>query len=205
MDERMFFPATSRNREHITKVLEAYLPKIGNVLEIASGSGEHAISFQRHFPKIIWQASDPNSIHRKSIRAWIKHDGLEKVMPAPLNLKVEVAPWPFKEGGVSIFNAIVSINLLHISSWICCEKLFHGASKHLYRNSPIIIYGPFMLNGKHTSKSNAIFDQNLKNQNPKWGVRNLDDVCRVARNEGFKDPVIIQMPANNISVIFQKL
>ena len=205
MDERLFFSATQRNRKPIQDVLESFLPNKGTILEVASGSGEHGIAFQLQFPQVIWQTSDPNLMHRKSISSWIKHEGLENKMPKPLNLKVDIEPWPFKKENISKFNALVTINLLHISSWSCCKSLFHGAQKYLYKKSPIIIYGPFMQNGMHTSKSNVVFDQHLKEQNPRWGIRSIEDISRLAINKGFQGPIIIKMPANNISAIFHKL
>ena len=202
MDERLFFPATSRNYKYISKVLSSFLPKTGLILEVASGSGEHAVQFQKQFPDIIWQASDPNPTHRRSINAWIKHENLTKKMPQPLNLDVSNQPWQFPQGTSSAFNGIICINLLHISPWRCTKALLKEAKKHLNENNPIIIYGPFMRNGRHTSKSNELFDRSLKVENPEWGVRDLEGVISLAISCGFTKRFVIEMPANNLTVIF---
>ncbi len=204
MSDRLFFPATNRNRDSIGIVLADVLPISGVVLEVASGSGEHAVAFQKQFPKITWQASDPDLIHRKSISAWIKYEGLNEKMPNPLNLNVEMNPWPFPENSSPIFSAVICINMIHVSTWRCCESLFQGSKNHLCRKSPIIIYGPFMRGGRHTSNSNSIFNKSLKDINPEWGIRNLEDVIKAAKKEGFQETNIIRMPANNLCIIFLK-
>ena len=124
MDQRLFFPATVRNRGPIGEVLESFLPKNGSVLEIASGSGEHGVIFQKRFPSLNWQTSDPDPSYRKSIRAWIDQEQLSDSMPAPLDIDVRKTPWPLPTYLQSTLKAIVCINMLHISAWECTQKLF---------------------------------------------------------------------------------
>ena len=205
MNQRLFFPATVRNREPILKVLSDFLPETGVVLEVASGSGEHAVQFQKQFPNILWQSSDRNINHLKSITAWIEFENLKEKMPEPFNLNVENKPWQLPKKIVTPFSAIVCINLLHVSPWRCTKILFQESRRHLYENSPIIIYGPFKRNGDHTSNSNKDFDKILRRENMEWGIRNLEDVKEQALYNGFNEVAIIEMPANNLSIILKKI
>ena len=203
MDDRLFFPATQRNRDHLIKVLSKIIPKNGIVLEIASGSGEHGVTFQEHFPNIYWQTSDPNPAYRKSIRAWIKHKSLSKKMPDPLDIDVENRPWSLNDELRSSLKAIVCINMLHISPWRCTKALFEETSNLLTKGQLLMIYGPFKINGKYTSESNFRFNESLKAQNSFWGVRDLNEVTIIAISNRLKKIHTIEMPANNFSVIFQ--
>ncbi len=205
MDERLFFSSTSRNRKSIEKVLRKVLPSQGTVLEIASGSGEHAVSFQNSFPQITWQASDPDSLHRKSINSWIKVKRLQEKMPTPLDLDVEKMPWPLSKQFLTSLNAIVCINMLHISPWSCTKSLLRGSSLHLNKDAPLFIYGPFREKGKTTSASNENFDKYLKEKNKLWGIRNLEEVTKYAESKGLERISVTEMPANNISVVFKKI
>ena len=202
MDERLFFPATERNKDSIGEVLLQFLPQNGSVLEIASGSGEHGVTFQENFPSIYWQTSDPDPSYRKSISAWIKHQGLITLMPQPLDLDVQKRPWPLTLKFRSTLKAIVCINMIHISSWGCTEALFEESGKLLKSNQLLILYGPFKRNGKHISESNSRFDQSLKVQNPSWGVRELEMIIKLGVMNGLEKHDVISMPANNLSVIF---
>ncbi len=204
MDERLFFTATERNRSSIAKVLRKYLPKKGYVLEIASGSGEHGVNFQELFPRITWQTSDPDPIHRKSITAWISQKGLEEEMPQPLDIDVEKIPWNLNHEIKSNLKFIICINLIHISPWSCTESLFEQSTNLLKSEDSLMLYGPFKINGEHTSSSNDLFDKSLKSMDKKWGVRDLDAVDAVAGLNGFRKIQLIEMPANNFSVIFRK-
>ena len=199
-DLRLLFPATARNREAIAAVLEEALPAEGTVLELASGSGEHAVEFQQRFPGLIWQASDPDPDHRASINAWIRHCGLSDRMPDALNLDVLDTPWP----GLRDLAAMVCINLLHISPPACSAALFRNASALLPKGSPLIIYGPFRRNGQHTSESNAEFDASLRQRNRDWGVRDLEHMEQEALQEGLIPNKIIPMPANNLSLLLRQ-
>ena len=199
-DPRLIFPATARNREAIAAVLSDALPSTGLVLEIASGSGEHAVAFQRRFPDLTWQASDPDPEHRASIDAWIRHSGLTERMPDALDLDVLRTPWPTVPG----ITAMVCINLLHISAAECTTALLRSAALLLSPGSPLIIYGPFRRNGQHTSGSNAAFDASLRQRNRSWGVRDLEDVEQQALEQGLSLRRIVAMPANNFSLLLQR-
>ena len=203
LNDRLNFPATLRNRDSIAAVLRNYIPHKGVLLEIASGSGEHAIFFQKSFPSIIWQTSDPEVVHRKSIVSWIAHQGLSSKMPEPLDIDVEKRPWPITNQLRSLIKGIVCINMIHISPWSCTRSLFEESKKYLVQSSFLMLYGPFLRNEKQTSRSNLNFDQSLKIQNPLWGLRNLEDVNDIASENGFNLDNIIDMPANNLSVIYR--
>ena len=202
-DYRLNFPATLRNRDSIAEVLRDYISPNSLFLEIASGSGEHGVFFQKIFPSIIWQTSDPDLMHRKSINSWIKHEGLSPKMPAPLNLDVEIIPWPINKQLRSLIKGIVCINMIHISPWTCTKALFEESKNYLDKNNFLMIYGPFKRKNVQTSESNVNFDKSLKLQNPLWGLRQLDLVNKVALENGFNQENVIEMPANNLSVIYR--
>ena len=202
-DERLFFPATERNRDHLSKVLSEIMPKTGLILEIASGSGEHGVAFQKHFPNICWQTSEPDPLYRRSISAWIRHKSLTRKMPEPLDLDVERRPWPLNKQLRSALKAIVCINMIHICPWKCTQDLFKEARNLLKKDQLLMLYGPFSINGKQTSESNFRFNESLKAQNSSWGVRDLNDVSSIAINNKLEKLQVIDMPANNLSVIFQ--
>ncbi len=202
LDNRLNFPATTRNRDSIAAVLSNYISSNGLLLEIASGSGEHGVFFQQIFPSIIWQTSDPELVHRKSINSWIKHEGLFSKMPEPLDLDVEMRPWPITKQIRSLIKGIVCINMIHISPWTCTQALFEESKSHLNQNNFLMLYGPFLRKQVQTSQSNLNFDQSLKLQNPLWGLRQLDEVNELALENGFRQDKVIAMPANNLSVIY---
>ena len=202
-DERLNYPATTRNRDSIAEVLNSYISSDSLYLEIASGSGQHGVFFQKKFPSIIWQTSDPELVNRKSINSWIKHEGLLAKMPSALNLDVEKIPWPINSHLRLFIKGIVCINMIHISPWSCTKALFEQSRKYLSSNDFLMIYGPFLRNNVKTSKSNLIFDQFLKLQNPLWGLRDLDKVNNLAEENGFEKDNVINMPANNLSIIYK--
>ena len=202
VDNRLNFPATKRNRDSIATVLSNYISPNSLFLEIASGSGEHGVFFQQIFPSIIWQTSDPELVHRKSINSWIKHEGLFSKMPEPLDLDVETRPWPRNEQIKSLIKGIVCINMIHIVPWTCTKALFEESKSYLDQNNFLMLYGPFIRKNIQTTKSNLAFDQYLKLQNPLWGLRHLDEVNKLALENGFKQDKVIEMPANNLSVIY---
>lgn len=205
MDQRLFFPATERNRGPIGDLLETVLPASGTVLELASGSGEHAVAFQARFPGIRWQASDPDPQHRRSIDAWIASSELSSGMPIALDLDVLKQPWDLPEPVVTDLAALVCINLLHISPADCTRSLLEQAERLLPQAAPLIIYGPFKRGGCHTSESNADFDQSLKERNPCWGVRDLEWVLELATEQNaFELEACISMPANNLSIVLSR-
>ena len=204
MDQRLFFPATERNRGPIGDLLSQLLPASGTVLELASGSGEHAVCFQQRFPHLLWQASDPNPDHRASIDAWIRHQVLTDVMPAALKLDVEERPWPLPPTIRSTLKTVVCINLLHISPASCTDALIEESALLLPSGASLIIYGPFMRNGAHTSASNAAFDQSLRERNDEWGLRDVNAFTSIAANAGFQIDDVIPMPANNLTIVFNR-
>ena len=203
LDERLFFPATLRNRDPIAKVLSQYITPKGVLLELASGSGEHGVFFQKIFPTITWQTSDPKLIHRKSIISWVAHYQLSMKMPEPLDIDVEKRPWPITKKLKSLIKGIVCINMIHISPWSCTKALFEESKNILKKNQFLMLYGPFLRKDKQISESNLNFDHSLKRQNPLWGIRHLEKVNEIALNNGFDQQNIIEMPANNLSVIYR--
>lgn len=203
-DRRLFFPATQRNQEPIAAVLRRWLPAKGQVLEIASGSGEHAVAFQRLFPQLVWQASDPDPDHCASVAAWMGHLDLVGAMPAPLLLDVRRRPWPLPDLFSSGLDAVVAINLIHIAPWECCEALVAEAAERLVSGAPLVLYGPFRRGGVHTSASNAAFDDSLRSRCASWGVRELEAVQALAGACGFTQAGLEVMPANNLMVAFRR-
>ena len=205
MDNRLFFPATERNKDSIAEVLSRILLKRGYILEIGSGSGEHAIKFQKCFPELTWQSSDPELVHRKSISSWIEHEELNFKMPQPLDIDVEKTPWKIPSELLFSLQGIISINMIHISSWNCTKSLFKESGKLLKNGKFLLLYGPFKIENKHTSQNNDLFDNSLKLQNKSWGVRDLEEVNEEATKNGFIQEELISMPANNFSVIYRKV
>tara|TARA_Y100001968_G_scaffold71799_1_gene63074 strand:- start:333 stop:965 length:633 start_codon:yes stop_codon:yes gene_type:complete len=203
LEERLFFPATLRNRDPIAKVLSQYITPKGVLLELASGSGEHGVFFQKIFPTITWQTSDPKLLHRKSIISWVAHYQLSMKMPEPLDIDVEKRPWPITNKLKSLIKGIVCINMIHISPWSCTKALFEESKNILKKNQFLMLYGPFLRKDKQISEGNFNFDLSLKMQNPLWGIRHLEKVNEIALNNGFDQQNIIEMPANNLSVIYR--
>ena len=203
MDNRLFFKATKRNRESIREVLSSIISS-GFVLEIGSGSGEHGVFFQKCFPDVIWQTSDPKLSHRKSISSWIEYEGLNKKMPQPLALDVEDTPWLMPTNLGLTLQGIISINLIHIARWNCTKSLFKESGKLLKSGQFLVLYGPFKINNEYTSYSNILFDRSLKAQNKFWGIRNIEEIDIEGNINGFFKQEIIPMPANNFSLIYRK-
>ena len=202
-DNRLYFPATKKNRDFIANVLCEYIVPKSILLEIASGSGEHGVFFQKIFPSIIWQTSDPELLHRISINSWIKHEGLLSKMPEPLDLDVKIRPWPITRQLRTLIKGIVCINMIHIAPWSCTKALFEESKIILEKRQYLILYGPFLRKDQQTSESNLNFDQTLKSRNPLWGLRHLDNVNKIAFKNGFTLEKIIDMPSNNLLVIFR--
>ena len=198
--DRLYFPATERNRAPLGNALSELLPEQGAVLEIASGSGEHAVTFQRRFPGLLWQASDPDPIHCKSINAWIDYECLSSQMPPALKLDVLDQPWLIPDKITIELKVVVAINLIHIAPWRCCQSLVEQASKYLPMGGRLILYGPYRRNGLHTSLSNEVFDQSLRERNPSWGVRDLEAVETLCTDVGLENMHCIELPANNLVV-----
>lgn len=197
-DTRLFSPAAERNCRPILDVLRQVLPATGLVLEIASGSGQHAAFFAPHFPRLAWQPSDADGTARRSIAAWVEAAGCTNLHP-PVELDAACPAWP-----VARADAIVCINMIHISPWLATLGLLRGAARVLPPDGVLYLYGPYKRDGRHTAPSNTAFDADLNARNPDWGVRDVGDVATAASAEGFGAPVIIPMPANNLSVIFRR-
>ena len=205
MDNRLFFPATKRNRECIGEVLSRTIKKNGSILELGSGSGEHGVFFQKRFPKIIWQTSDPELSHRKSINSWIEYENLNKKMPQALVIDVEKIPWKIPLKLAHSLQGIVAINMIHVAQWSCTISLFRESGKLLKKGKFLIFYGPFKRDNKHISQSNYFFDNSLKMQNSLWGIRDLNKVSNEGLKSGFSQEDIISMPANNFLVVYRKV
>ena len=196
---RRIAPAATRNRDVIRDVLVRVLPKSGIVLEIASGTGQHAVHIAAALPEITWQPSDPDEASRASISAWRAHAALAN-LNAPVALDVCSAPWPVPDS----LAAIVCINMIHIAPWAAAEALFRGAAERLTNDGVLFLYGPYKRNGAHTAVSNEAFDAQLRATNPDWGVRNMEDVSELGRRAGMVMEEAVPMPANNFSLVFRR-
>ena len=194
-------PAADRNTAAILQTLNMHLPASGQALELASGTGQHAAAFAQEFPGIIWTPSDPSEEARLSIAAWVEQAGLEN-LNAPRNLDVMNKHWPQAAGGP--FDILVAINLVHISPWAACKGLLRGAGALLESKGMLFLYGPYKRAGAHTAESNVRFEEWLHGQDPAWGVRDIDDVERAAAAHELDLDAVIEMPANNFSLIFRK-
>ncbi len=199
MPKRLQSPATARNRQPILTVLQRVLPPRARVLELASGAGEHAVFFAASMPGIAWQPSDPDDEARASIAAWIEAERVTNVL-APIALDVCADDW----GVAGPFDALVAINMIHISPWRATLGLMRGAARLLREQGLLFTYGPYIRHGRHTAPSNEAFDASLKTRNPAWGVRDVADVESAARENGLQLREIVEMPANNLSLVFEK-
>jgi hypothetical protein len=197
-DHRRTAPHVGRNAAPIADVLRDALPTRGLVLEIASGSGEHAVHFARAFPDLDWQPSDPDPAARRSIEAWRDASGLSNLRP-PIALDASAPEWP-----VDRAEAILAINMVHISPWAATEGLMRGAGRLLTPGAPLYLYGAYVQAGVATAPSNLAFDASLRATNPDWGVRNLEDVAAAAEAQGLALDMVTPMPANNLSVVFRR-
>jgi SAM-dependent methyltransferase len=199
MTAKLVSAPAERNKAPILDVLKRVLPANGLVLEIASGTGQHVTYFAQALPGLVWQPSDPDPEARRSINAWIGDAGLPNIRP-PIDLDVRVSPWP-----ISACDAIVCINMVHISPWPATQALFEGAARALAENGTICLYGPYRIRGEHTAPSNATFDKMLRAQNREWGVRDLERVVETARAHGFELVETASMPANNLNVVLRRM
>jgi SAM-dependent methyltransferase len=191
-------PSAERNKGPILEVLRRVLPPRGLVLEIGSGTGQHVVHFARALPALSWQPSEFDRARHGSIAAWIRAEHLGNVA-APLELDVRTRPWP-----VTAADALVCINVIHISPWSVTQALFAGAGEILPPGGVIVTYGPYRRDGHHTAPSNERFDAQLRAENPEWGVRDLERVADVAQDAGFLLSEAVAMPANNFTVVFRK-
>jgi Protein of unknown function (DUF938) len=210
-DFRQFAPATQRNREPILAVLQQVLPQQGVVLEIASGTGEHAVFLAPQLFPRYWLPSDAMPEALDSIQAWQHHQPAERLLPA-IALDMSHPHW-LNTANTAIaaltleeisLCAIVNINMIHISPWSATLGLMAGAEALLPKGGVLYLYGPYLQNGVPTAPSNEAFDRSLRSSNPEWGIRNLEDVVAAAAKHGLHLQNIITMPANNLSVIFER-
>jgi SAM-dependent methyltransferase len=195
---RRHAPATVRNRDPILAVLRRVLPRAGTVLEIGSGSGEHAAYFARALAPLRWQPSDRTADDFASIAAWARDGGAATVEPA-LILDATADAWP-----VSHADAVFSANVTHIAPWSVTQGLLRGAARVLPRGGPLVLYGPFMRGGSHTAASNAAFDLELRGRDPSWGIRDLAAVITEARQHGLDVDETVDMPANNLTLVMRR-
>jgi SAM-dependent methyltransferase len=192
-------PATLRNREPIAEVLACELPAQGTVLEIASGTGEHAVFLAAQFPAIHWQPTDPSEEALASIAAY-REEERRTNLAAPLRLDAaDPAGWP-----VTAADAAVCINMVHISPWAASIGLFTGCARVLAKDAPLILYGPYLEEGVETASSNLAFDASLKARNPLWGLREVAAMDRLAAEHGFARTQRYAMPANNLVLVYRR-
>jgi SAM-dependent methyltransferase len=191
-------PAAARNREPILRVLRDYLPPSGLVLEIASGTGEHAAWYSSALPSLTWQPTDRDPEALESIAAWRDLTNTLNLLP-PLLLDASAATWPVSQADV-----VVAINMVHISPWTATQGLIAGAARVLHPEGLLFLYGPFREGGVHTGAGHAAFDADLRARDPSWGIRDLDEITALAGRQGLTGPERIAMPANNLSVVFRQ-
>lgn len=192
-------PATARNRDAIAAVLADWLPPSGKVLEVASGSGEHIVHFAAIFPALDWQPSDPDPAGLASIAAWRQGAALANIAP-PLAIDAAVSDWPLVHA-----DAVLCINMVHISPWAATAGLFAGAARLLPSGAPLILYGPYIEADVATAQSNVAFDASLRGRDPAWGLRATDAVKAVASETGFAFIERRAMPANNLMLLFRRM
>lgn len=197
-DQRRSAPAALRNRDPILAVLRDVLPPAGLVLEIASGTGEHAIHFARHLPTLDWQPSDPSPDALTSVAAWTAAERLPNIRP-PLAIDASADRWPIVSAA-----AMLCINMVHISPWSATEGLMRHAGRILPSGGPLLLYGPYRRPGKTLEPSNAAFDADLRSRNPAWGLRTLDAMQAIADDNGLRFETLVEMPANNLMLVFRK-
>ena len=197
-NELLTSPSAERNKDPILTVLESVLPPTGTVLEIASGTGQHVCFFAAELPGIRWQPTEPDAPHREAIETRIREAGLTNVA-APLALDVHEPRWPVAPS----YDAILCINMVHISPWSATNALCLGAARHLPTGGKLVLYGPYLEDGAAV-QSNLDFDATLKRRNQQWGLRDLEEVTRTAALHGLQRRQVVRMPANNLTVVFAK-
>ncbi len=204
VDFRQYAPATERNRQPILDVLAQVLPEKGTVLEISSGTGEHITFFAPRLSHLRWLPSEPQALARQSIQAWGEALPADNLLLPPLDLNVSTQPWPGLEAVLEDISAIVNINMIHIAPWEMCGYLLAGAERVLPLGGVLYLYGPYKREGRHTAPSNEAFDMMLRNRDSSWGIRDLETVVKTAEQHSFKLQEVIEMPANNFSVVFRR-
>lgn len=191
-------PAAERNKEPILEQLRRVLPPAGTVLEVASGTGQHAVHFARALPGLVWQPTEPDAELRATIARRVAAAGLANLR-APLAFDVLAA-----NGGELAADAVLCVNLLHIAPWAATPGLLAHAARWLEHGAPLVTYGPYRVDGEHTAPSNAAFDASLRARNPEWGVRDLAEVAAAANGAGFELDERVSMPANNLLLVFRR-
>jgi SAM-dependent methyltransferase len=197
-EARQSAPAADRNKQPILEVLERVLPETGLVVEIASGTGQHVVHFAKGLPRLTWQPTEPDPRLRRSIAVWLAESGLSNVLE-PLDLDVCRADWPVERA-----DAVLCINMVHISPWRTTECLFAGCERLLGPSGVVVLYGPYRRFGRHTAPSNDAFDESLRQRDPEWGVRDLEAVVETAERHGLALSKVVEMPANNLSVVLTR-
>jgi len=197
-DARRFAPAAERNQGPILEVLRTWLPAEGALLELASGTGQHAVPFARHLPALTFVPTDVEPDNLRSIQAWRDETSLPNLEP-PRALDVRGEDW-----GVGEVQAVFNANLIHISPWECCTGVLRGAARHLAPGGVLVLYGPYRIGGAHTAPSNAAFDESLKSRDPRWGVRDLEAVLEQAEAVGLSFLERVPMPANNQTLVLRR-
>jgi hypothetical protein len=191
-------PATERNREPIAAVLAEESPETGRVLEIAAGTGEHAVFFAGRFPALEWLPSDPSPEAIASIAAWREEYGGDN-LAEPVLLDAALRDWPVERA-----DAIVCINMVHIAPWDASTGLFDGAARLLEKGAPLVLYGPYFEEGVEPAPSNLEFDLSLKARDRRWGIRDLAEIDRLAARSGFARTARHEMPANNLTLVYRR-
>lgn len=202
-DRRLRAPAAARNRDAILDILRGVLPAKGTVLEIASGSGEHVVHFAHALPALSFQPSDPSPDALASIKAWVAQSGAANILP-PLQIDAAAEDWPASLAQGHALDAILCINMIHIAPWSAAQGLVRHAGALLPPGAPLILYGPFRRAGRPLEPGNAAFDESLRERDPAWGLRELAAVVALVAEAGFGAPEVIEMPANNLSVVFRR-
>lgn len=191
-------PSAERNKQPILEVIARVLPASGTVLEIGSGTGQHVAHFAKALPNLTFQPSEMDRARHASITAWIRHEGLGNVKP-PIAFDVARFPWP-----VSAADAIICINVIHISPWEATLGLMRGAGELLQPGGVLVTYGPYRQGGAHTAPSNEAFDASLRQRDPSWGVRDMEAVAAAGAGNGLDLEESVPMPANNFTLVFRK-
>lgn len=201
--ERLFSPSAARNREPIRDVFLRHMPASGSILEVGGGTGEHAVYLAQSLPDVQWLTGDPDPASRASIAAWVGEMALPN-LSGPHDIDVTASDWRVEDQAP--FNGLVSINMIHIAPFAAAQGLFAGAQRILSAGGKLFLYGPFSRNGVHTAPSNEAFDASLKSRNPAWGVRDLEqDIAPLAQKNALRLETVVEMPANNLSLIFTKV
>jgi hypothetical protein len=204
-DGRLDAPAFHRNHAPIWSALSRFISgRDGDVLEIGSGTGQHAVTFARQAPDVVWWPTDHLGSHLRSIDAWRAHAGLANLRP-PVQLDASQMDWRLAERGLPReFAVLFCANVIHISPWRVAQGLFAGAGRHLARDGRLFLYGPFRRDGAHNSPGNEAFDAGLRRDNPEWGVRDTADLRKLAAANGLRLAELIEMPANNAILAFER-